>query len=442
VSVGSNGAPAVPIGGCAHWEIEFDQVGALLDDGGLVGADAPEDLFVFSHGWNTDRASARELSMAMFGLIAAALPATRRASTGFVTVEWPSLLFPEDEPAADGPVLTGARGELPPQPRSPAPKPSTGAALAAALTPAFSGQRADLARIGLLLDTRPRALDKLTELHRLASGLVTTPNTAVEDDGESTVRIARTRDALEALATLAPGSGGGSEDMFGTLWDGGRELVRVLSYYEMKSRAEVIGRDGLGRMLGRLRQARPNLRVHLLGHSFGARLVAFALAALPTASESPVKSLLLVQGAFSHFAFSPALPLIPPRAGALARFADRVDGPLLATFSAADRALGWWYPNASMLAREDDRIRCPEPVSAGFGYRWGGLGHDGYQQDAVISQRLQPVGSRYDWRPGKFYRLDANLVINRDLSWLAGAHSDIRKPEIAWAAVNAAGLVR
>ncbi|MDI3313450.1 MAG: hypothetical protein QJR12_03930 [Mycobacterium sp.] len=41
------------------------------------------------------------------------------------------------------------------------------------------------------------------------------------------------------------------------------------------------------------------------------------------------------------------------RAGALAGSGDRVDGPLLATFSSADRALGWWYPAASILANQD-----------------------------------------------------------------------------------------
>jgi hypothetical protein len=57
-----------------------------------------------------------------------------------------------------------------------------------------------------------------------------------------------------------------------------------------------------------------------------------------------------------------------------------------------------------------------------------------------VSRRLEPAGSWYDWQAGTFYRMDANQVINRDLSWLAGAHSDIRKPELAWAAVSAAGL--
>ena len=114
-----------------------------------------------------------------------------------------------------------------------------------------------------------------------------------------------------------------------------------------------------------------------MGHSFGARLVAYALAGLPanqTGSASPVKSLTLIQGAFSHFTFASSLMFDPSRAGGLAGDGSRVDGPLLATFSAADRAVGWWYPAASMLSGQDSES------AADLVYRWGGMGHDGYQQ--------------------------------------------------------------
>src|SRR5262249_62020396 len=131
--------------------------------------------------------------------------------------------------------------------------------------------------------------------------------------------------------------------IFDKWWHGARELLRTLSYYEMKNRAGVIGERGLGRLLGTLRGRNGQLRVHLLGHSFGARLVAFSLRGLPASAvggSSPVKSLLLIQAAFSHFAFSPTKP------GALAGFANRVDGPLVATHSVHDRPVGTWCPAA------------------------------------------------------------------------------------------------
>jgi len=46
--------------------------------------------------------------------------------------------------------------------------------------------------------------------------------------------------------------------------------------------------------------------VHLIGHSFGARLVSFALSGVGAPAASPVASLLLLQGAFSHWSFAHA----------------------------------------------------------------------------------------------------------------------------------------
>ena len=74
-------------------------------------------------------------------------------------------------------------------------------------------------------------------------------------------------------------------------------------------------------------------------------------------------------------------------------------------------------------------------------YRWGGMGHDGYQQNPTPAQILmQPQGKPYDFQPGSFYGLDANAVISANQSAFSGAHSDIRHPDVLWAVVSAAGL--
>ena len=148
-----------------------------------------------------------------------------------------------------------------------------------------------------------------------------------------------------------------------------------------------------------------------------------------------MKTLLLIQGAFSHFAFADPIP--DPSvagAGALASFACRVDGPLLATFTAADRALGWWYPAASMLAHQDSES------AADLTYQWGALGHDSYQQNpAGTTITLGPQGTSYQFQPGSYYLLDANAVICADQSAFAGAHSDIQHPEVIWPVAAASG---
>jgi pimeloyl-ACP methyl ester carboxylesterase len=415
------------INGLAYYEIDFNTDGTLNTttgngDGGLaaaMSAGAITDLFVLSHGWNNGVDSARDLYQAMFTLLADQLGANRSSSAA-VGIIWPSLLLPDDDPATAPPV------------------PSSGMQLAAALTPAFPNQAQDLAVMGAMLDDQPHDEQKLTEFHTLATGLVTTESVAAEDSGESSMITGDPMQVLNYAATLAPAAGDDAQGIpnpFTTFWSGARELLRSMSYYEMKNRAGVIGKNGLGPLLAGL-EGSP--RIHLMGHSFGARLVSYALAGLPaelTGTSSPIKSLTLIQGAFSHFTFASTLPFDGGRAGALAGDDARVDGPLLATFTAADRAVGWWYPAASLLARQDNE------AASDVTYRWGAMGHDGYQQNPAATEiPLAATGKPYDFARGQFYALDSNAVINTNQSAFSGAHSDIRHPEVLWAVASAAGL--
>jgi hypothetical protein len=417
------------IKGLSYREIQFDASGAMLDEGGLsqaVAAGGIDDLFVFSHGWNSGTDSARRLYNGMFGLMADLL-GPRIQRTAAVGVFWPSLLFPGDDPTT-----------APPQPAAG----QDGSALAAALAPAFPDQAANVARIGTLLDERPQDPAALEEFHQLAAGLVTTPNPGGDEDaGEEAAETEPTSAVLGHFAAMSKTPGPAAQGLgnpFTTLWHGARELLRTLSYYEMKNRAGVVGRNGLGPLLSGLSaEAGHPLRVHLMGHSFGGRLVSFALPGLPgpmTGGASPVKSLVLVQGAFSHFAFAQPMPIDATRSGALASYRNRVDGPLIATFTSADRAVGWWYPMASALKHEDSQS------ASDLDYRWGGMGHDGYQQNGITTAVLAQPRHAYGFAAGTFYRLDSNAVIRADQSPVSGAHSDIQHPEVAWAAISAAGL--
>ena len=105
--------------------------------------------------------------------------------------------------------------------------------------------------------------------------------------------------------------------------------LRVGSFYQMKARAGVIGREGLAKFLVQLSGECPRIRVHLIGHSFGARLVSYALAGISTPDASPVASLVLLQGAFSHWAFTNKADTGVGKAGSLHDVADRVHGPRL-----------------------------------------------------------------------------------------------------------------
>ncbi len=211
-----------------------------------------------------------------------------------------------------------------------------------------------------------------------------------------------------------------------------------MSYYEMKNRAGVIGRSGLGPMLGKLAAADPGIRIHLMGHSFGARLVAYSLSGLPplqTGAHSPVKIAVPDPGRVLPLRLRLTRFRRPGQLGPARCRPRRVNGPLLATFTAADRAVGWWYPAASMLAHQDAES------ATDLTYQWGGMGHDGYQQSRHRPRlMLQPQGTPYGFQSGIFYLLDANAIISANQSPFSGAHSDIRHPEVLWAVVSAAGL--
>jgi hypothetical protein len=432
------------IAGRPHWEVGFDErgnpdqgeVAALLAE--LPGQDLT-DLLVFSHGWNSDRGQARRLYQLYFQQVPGLLAqGGSQARVGTLGVVWPSKRW-ADEPEPAGDLAGGGAAGL--GDAAPAAPPAD-PALVEDLKDVFPGddQRRALDELARLLAERPEDPAALARFQTLMGELTTTPDAdpAGEDQGETALLEDTPEEVFGRFADAVPrtGEGGaaGLGDAFGRLWNGAKEALRQLTYFEMKKRAGVVGRQGLGPLLGRIHQADPEVRIHLLGHSFGARLVSFALAGLPDPARSPVKSLYLLQGAFSHFAFADALPMDRSRGGALKGMATRVDGPLVASFSVHDMAVGKLYPLASLSSRDDaagleDRL-----------FRWGGIGHDGAQAVEATVTTLGPVGTAYPFQRGRFVNLDGDAVINRG-GPPAGAHSDIFHPELIWAGLAAAGLV-
>jgi hypothetical protein len=177
--------------------------------------------------------------------------------------------------------------------------------------------------------------------------------------------------------------------------------------------------------------------MHLIGHSFGARVVSFSLKGLPPSFSgpgSPVKSLTLLQGAFSHFAFADTLPHDDGRSGGLKGMATRVDGPILVTHSRHDLAVSERYPQASLVTRDDaaafDELR----------FRFGAMGADGAQAVEAGARSIGPIGEPYAFQKGKFLNLNGDDLITQGKP-PSGAHSDIFYEEIAWAVLQASGLV-
>jgi len=433
------------IAGRPHWEVGFDErgtpnqgeVNALLSE--LPGKDLT-DLLVLSHGWNSDRGQARRLYQLYFRQVPGLLAqGGSQARVGTLGVVWPSKRW-ADEAEPTGELAGGGAAGLGDAavPAPPPPDPD----LVEDLKDVFTGddQRRALDELARLLAERPEDPAALARFQDLMGELTRTADDdpAGEDHGETALLTDEPQEVFGRFADAVPqtGEGGaaGLGDAFGRLWNGAKEALRQLTYFEMKKRAGVVGKQGLGPLLGRIHQADPEVRIHLLGHSFGARLVSFALAGLPDPANSQVKSLYLLQGAFSHFAFADALPMDRSRGGALKGMAARVDGPLVASFSVHDLAVGKLYPLASLSAR-DDAAGLEDQL-----FRWGGIGHDGAQAVDATVATLGPVGTGYPFQRGRFVNLDGNAIVNRG-GPPAGAHSDIFHPELVWAGLAAAGLV-
>ena len=205
----------------------------------------------------------------------------------------------------------------------------------------------------------------------------------------------------------------------------------------MKRRAgqvgERLGRERLAPMFTSLGDRAP--RLHLIGHSFGAKLVASAvLGGLRPAS------LVLLQAAFSAFAFAEEVPSMK-RPGFYHRMlAERlVTGPIVALRSDHDRALGTLYPAATWGNQVDraapnaGRLRHVREVIARSAL--GAVGVRG-----VGAPEIDLVDAQMSGLPRCVVTIDGSRVVQKH-EWLIGAHCDIYHDEIATLVLLAAGLL-
>jgi len=189
-----------------------------------------------------------------------------------------------------------------------------------------------------------------------------------------------------------------------------------------------VGQAGLGPLIGNLHVSLPELRVHLVGHSIGARLVSYALLGLPDAatSASPVHSLVLLQGMLSAYAFASSLPDEPRLAGALANTLRRVNGPVVATYSRKDVPARVFFPLLARMARDAD-VSGSGPVGS------AALAYDGAHGVSATRGELGPVGQQYSFERGTITNVDTASVIT--------SHQDVLAAEVVWLVLAAAGII-
>jgi hypothetical protein len=244
------------------------------------------------------------------------------------------------------------------------------------------------------------------------------------------------QDAFDAAnEQVTPTFGSGDLNLGGLLGP-----LRQLSFWTMKKRARSIGEGGMHNFLRQLQQttAGKNTRVHLMGHSFGT-IVVSSMVGGPNARAPlprPVSSLVLVQGAVSLWCYAAQVPFGNGGPGYFHRIRTdkKIRGPVIATRSKFDDAVGIFYPLASRLGGS--------PSFAAALPEYGAIGTFGIQglaDGSVQDLGMLPADGAYAFGQGQVYNLDGSQFISKKQG-ASGAHNDIAGPEVAhtlWAAALA-----
>ncbi|BBD60739.1 hypothetical protein NIES2109_35380 [Nostoc sp. HK-01] len=217
--------------------------------------------------------------------------------------------------------------------------------------------------------------------------------------------------------------------------------LRVLSFWKMKDRARQIGETGGFELLTQLQKATANtVRFHLMGHSFGCIVVSAMLAGSSGHGTliRPVNSVALIQGALSLWSYCADIPVLPGRPGYFHSIIanHKVAGPIITTQTQLDKAVGMMYPLAAGIRQQIvfDPMEFPKFGALGtFGARGPGL--------EIVDVKMLSVNENYQFAAGKVYNLDSTQYIcDTSDGIFVGAHNDIAKPEVAhavWQAVLA-----
>ncbi len=407
------------------------------------------DIYLFSHGWNNDWSVVEPGGM-YDRFIDGFLDLTRRhgrprpgARPLLVGVFWPSIVLSSD---------TG-------------PRMAAGGTVDRAAELAHLDAVSEVAAEAVTAADRPRfyeliALDRLddAELRELADLMLPlyqdgddeeatgapTPDGVVRDADELVglwreVGSAAARDAGPTVVTGLPPEPndapvGDAADrpeaagLFSALDP--RQVVRLATVLIMKDRAGRVGANGVQAMLHELLDGSGDARVHMVGHSYGCKVMLSALAA--AAPPRNVRSVLLMQPAMSYLALADRLPG-SGGTGGYRSARERCELPIMATFTKKDVPLRRLFHlavrRASDLGEQDIGVAgrdVPRSRFAAMG-GWGPGGLGGHVHDVVIKR---PADGPYDNpdQPGDVVALEAHDQID--------GHGDIVKDVTWWALYN------
>jgi hypothetical protein len=353
----------------AIW-LDFDTQGTI-GAGAAAGLtklmDAPgiEDLLVISHGWKNDKNDATKLYGTLWKNTCDNLPSGKADRIVIAGMLWPGKTFRTDFDE-DALATVQADGTLA--------VPGSGAGVADLSEKIFNELLNDFhALMGASGDPTIKAArtagDGLTPM--ASQALVRQGAAAVDLDPQSPdPELARDASPIAAAAaepidahdlllnlsrppqlrlTPAVGNTMGLGSAVQGLVQGSRAAVgrflNQLTYYEMKKRAGIVGVSLTNTVLISLTPKRP-IRLHLVGHSFGGRLMTAAANEWAPGGQLELFSLTILQGAYSHNA------LAKQADGAFPSVVGKPSGPITITHTHNDLACTVAYALASRLSRD------------------------------------------------------------------------------------------
>jgi hypothetical protein len=445
-------------GGYPAFDVMYDTGGHLVNPTaqdeavgyfGTGDGKSISDVMVISHGWNNDIAEARILYHDFFNAFAPVARSVIAGRTfGVVALFWPSKKF------ADPSLIPGGAAGL--------------------SDPAALQLSAQLDQFADMFASDPTTATKIAHLRSLISVLEVSAN--AQDDYVSTLvslvpnpryekdegmEEARTelntaagRDILKHLSTPTvpvspplPGSGGaaGLGNVLGGIKSAAASLGDLLTYYTMKDRSGIVGRTGAVATVRAIRAVRAvgsPLKIHLVGHSFGARLVTAAANSLNgnAAGANPefVDSMTLLEAAYSHNGLAQDWDSSNPGTNGAFRSvvaSAKVGGPIIISHSSHDFPVGVAYPLASRL-----RNQVGQALIGGPDDKYGGMGRNGAQHtpEVVGDVLLAKTYDKSNYPPA---RNKSCWILNvcgdgPPPAPTITAHGDVAKPELAFVMCN------
>ena len=432
-----------PVTGFDYFAVEFDKAAKpVAQDNAqftaleqFLQSKRPSDLIVISHGWNNDIQEAQDLYHELLSNMRKLLdqglfPALAGRTFAVLGVLWPSKKFAEKDL-----IPSGAAGLTNPVAVAAVREQLQG------LKGAFDAKDGD-AKLTELQGLLPRLEDSTKAQRQFIEICRTLVKTRSGDTEAQSNSFFDSQDALDVFQRLqlptsylsadpvqtelggaqglgdSEASAAGLSDFFSGVVSGARNALNYTTYYQMKERAGLIGSEGVNPWLQKIRAQYPELRIHVIGHSFGGRVVTASVAGKDDNSVVKVNSMALLQAAFSHHAFSSDWDGHGGK-GFYLRVVQKqaVSGPTVITCTVNDKAVGIAYPLASLLAGQD---------AAGLGdkdSRFGGLGRNGAQKSNAIELVLQQGVHSWPLQAGKMHNFTADTCIQ--------SHGDVRNETVA-----------